>query len=500
MKRFSFKWTLCLLFLPFGTVYAQNIQEKANDFFKELYNSKQFNGNVLIAQQGQIVYTKNWGFAELDKKVPLTDDSKFPIASVSKPFTATAVLQLRQKGKLQLDDAVQKYLPDFPYQEITIRHLLSNTSGLAQYYNLFDTIMVQYPDKRISNNDIIPAFIQYKTKLSFKPGERWEYNNVNFCLAALIVERISELSFADYMQRYIFKPAHMKNTLVPKDRKILQEKQVERYSYPNLYTTLLENTRHLPESFKIEGRSNFYGNGGIVSTAEDLYKFSNALYDGTLLGQKELTDAFTPAILNNGKTVSYNLDEKEVSYGLGWEIYMDESNGKIVFHDGSITGLTSMLARNITKNQTIILLDNTGTNAVFFTSNAMIALLNQQPYVPVTQNFARQYGNLLVTKGREEADLLLSVYQKTPGKYRVTERDMIRMGYELIKNKKLQPALTVFKTATLILPNNWNAFDSYAEALLLNDNKEEAIKMYQKSIDLNPGNENGKKILSQLTK
>lgn len=500
MRKTVFTSIFCVILLCVFSFYSAQNKDLMAKFFTEMNAHQQFNGNVLIADKSKIVYKQSLGFADLTNKFPLSSDSKFPIASISKTFTSTSVLQLKQRGKLKLNDPVQKYLPDFPYPEITIKHLLSNTSGLGDYYHLFDTVMEQNPNKMITNADIIPELIQSKALLSFVPGEKWEYNNINFCIAALIVEKVSGMSYSQYLQENIFKPAGMENSIQPLDRNVLQKGEVERYSFRNLYTTKLENIHNVPENIKISEHSNFYGNGGIISTTEDLYHFDQALYNGVLLGQEELNEAFTPVKLNDGKTAVYKLDEKEVTYGLGWEMYLDESNGKIVFHDGSITGLTSILVRNITKKQTVILLENNGSNAVFSSSNAMIAILNQKQYEPVRKNFSRLYGSTLVDKGVKAADILVREYKKNPQKYNVTERELIRMGYELSRQKKLASALHVFKTASQVFPKSWNAYDSYGEALLLNNEKEEAIKMYKKSIELNPDNENGKKVLKDLEK
>ena len=478
---------------------AQTTSKEIINYFENLNSLNQFNGNYLVATNKKVFCNKSAGFRDLDKKIALDKNAQFPIASISKTFTATAILQLKQKSKLKLDDAVQKYLPTFPYSDITIKHLLSNTSGLLDYYNLFDSIMIQFPDKLITNSDIIPAFNQYKSPLSFIPGERFQYNNVNFCIAALIVEKVSGLSYGEYLKQYIFHPAKMKNSIVPDNKNIMQTKQVECYSFPNLHSISLQNVKTISKNFKIEEKNNFYGNGGIVSTATDLYKFDQALYNGTLIGKQELEEAFTPMKLNNGKTATYQLDEKQVTYGLGWEIYTDEKNGKVVFHDGSLTGLTSILVRNISKQQTIILLENTGSNAVFSTSNAIFNILNQQPYKPVTQNFTRLYGSTLVNNGVSEANALLTKFLNNPEKYNVTEREINRLGYELLRQNKKTEAVETFSTTTKIFPNSWNAFDSYGEALLLNNQKEEAIKMYQKSLELNPDNVNGKKVLQKIS-
>lgn len=476
------------------TISAQEL----NTFFSTLSKNNMFNGSVVVSQPGEKIFSNNYGFSNMEKKEKLNDQSQFPIASVTKTFTATAILQLKQKGKLTIDDPVQKYLPDFPYSNISVKQLLNNTSGLAQYYNLFDSVIKEQPEKIISNQDIIPTFIRFKTPLAFTPGSKWEYNNVNFCIAAMIIEKISGMSYANYLEKNIFSPAKMNSSLVPVDRKIKQTNQVELYTYPNLYSTDLANINTLKEPFLIFAKSNFYGNGGLVSTASDLQKYQNALFTYQILGKKELEEALTATTLSDGKKVSYNIDGKEMSYGLGWAMYSDESNGKIVFHDGSITGLTSILMHNVTKNQTVILLSNTGNSPVFSTSNAVFQLLDHKAYTMPVQSLSRIYGSLIENGNQEKANQLIQEYLKNTAGYEATEGDFNRLGYQFLRLQKCENSVQTFNTASLIFPNSWNVFDSYGEALLQCGKKEEAMKMYRKSLELNPENKNGQEMITKM--
>lgn len=473
--------------------------QKINDLFSTLYKNNTFNGSVLISKSGETIFSNLYGFSNIEKKEKLTNRSQFPIASITKTFTSTAILQLQQKGKLNINEPVQKYLPDFPYPNISIKQLLNNTSGLAQEYTLFDTIIKEQPEKIISNQDIIPTFIRFKTPLSFSPGSKWEYNNVNFCLAALIIEKVSGVGYSDYIEKNIFRPAKMKDSFVPINRKVKASNQVELYTYPNFYSTNLVNTNTLKETFLIVEKSNFYGNGGIVSTALDLQKYQKALFSYQILGQKELEEALTPTKLNDGKVVSYTIDGKDISYGLGWGMYTDESEGKIVFHDGFITGLTSILLHNITKNQSVILLSNSASS-IFPISNAVLSLINNKPYTIPVQNLSRIYGSLIESGKKEKANELIQKYLKNTTTYEVNERDFNRLGYQFLRLQKCDHALQIFNSATLIFPESWNVFDSYGEALLQCGKKEEAIKMYQKSVELNPNNENGKQMILKIGK
>lgn len=488
------------IFLILLTAFLTNtiIAQEFNNFFSTLSKNNLFNGSVVISKSGKKVFSNFYGFSNFDKKEKISDKSQFPIASITKTFTATAILQLKQKGKLKIDDSVQKYLQDFPYPNISIKQLLNNTSGLAQEYNLFDSIIKEQPEKIISNQDIIPTFIRFKTPLSFLPGSKWEYNNVNFCIAALIIEKISGITYASYLERNIFKPSKMKNSFVPLNRKIKTTNQVELYTYPNLYSINFVNTNTLKDNFQINAKSNFYGNGGIVSTAIDLQKYQNALFTYQILGKNELEEALTATILNDGKMVINNLEGKDTSYGLGWFIYTDETKGKVVFHDGFINGLTSILAYNITKNHTVILLSNTGSSVVFGASNELLQLIDNKPYKIPVQNLSRIYGSLLENGNKEKASQLIEDYIKTPINYTATERDFNRLGYQFLRLEKNDNSLRTFSSGALIFPKSWNIYDSYGEALLQCGKKEDAIKMYQKSVELNTENENGKKVLNNL--
>jgi tetratricopeptide (TPR) repeat protein len=257
------------------------------------------------------------------------------------------------------------------------------------------------------------------------------------------------------------------------------------------------NVQTLKEPFLISEKSNFYGNGGIVSTPLDLQKYQKALFSYKLLDKKELDEALRPSKLKDGKIASYRFEDKEISYGLGWEMYSDESNGKIVFHDGSITGLTSILMHNIDKNQTVILLSNSAS-PMFTLSNAISQLINNKPYVIPVQNLSRVYGSLLEAGNKEKANQLIEEYLKNPSGYNATERDFNRLGYQFLRLQKNDNSLQTFASAVLIFPKSSNIYDSYGETLLQCGKKEDAIKMYQKSVELNPDNENGKKVLKEL--
>ncbi len=189
--------------------FGQNSSQKLDNYFSTTLNP--INGNILVAENGKSIYKKSFGFADFENKIPNSETSRFNIASVSKTFTAVSILQLKEKGKVDIDKPVKKYLPEFPYDDITIRHLLSHTSGLPDYY-FYDKTYEKEPLRIYTNKDILDDLNKFKFPLSFKPGEKWDYANINYCLLAEVVEKVSGQNFQDYLQKNIFSKAKMLDT------------------------------------------------------------------------------------------------------------------------------------------------------------------------------------------------------------------------------------------------------------------------------------------------
>lgn len=482
---------LTLLFIAATPVFSQNKQKELNEYFSALAHNQQFNGNVLIAERGKIVYEKSFGYADYSDKRINTTQTSFPIASITKTFTSTAILQLKEQNKLQLNDPVSKFLPDFPYSSVTIKQLLSHTAGLPIYDTLFFAMIAKHPDTVFSNKDLIPAFRSEKAPLIFTPGEDFSYNNVNYNVLALIIEKISGMSFESYLKAHILIPAGMKNTSLSLFFNREDKNLSKRYNLKYPYSDKVQRADTLSE-FKVIYRFNFQGHGDIISTTNDLLKYDEALYNGSLLNTATLREAFTPVKLSNGKD---NIQR----YGLGWITKADTSMGEIVKHDGGLPGGRSMLLRNITKHQTIILFDNTANNVIPIADNAL-SILNGKIVEKPKQSGARIYGVALAYNGLKNANNTLEKIKKDTLKYYLSEDEINSLGYAFMFNNRNFEAETTFKQNTLLFPLSWNTYDSYAEILLKYGKKQDAIKMYQKSVELNPNNENGKNILKDLLK
>ncbi len=492
------KWTTAILLFVLTTLnplIAQKSVSTLDGYFTKLFENGQLNGNVLVADNGRIIYEKSFGYADFATKKLNSSKSSFPIASITKTFTATAILQLTEKGKLQIDDAVVKYLPIFPYPSITIKHLLSHTSGLPSYDALFDSLRSTNPDTVFTNSDILPRYAAEKKRLLYQPGDSGNYDNINFIFLALVVEKVSGEAFNNYLRKHILVPAGMKNTILPgfafyhytqKEKRNLSNT----FRYPYYYSVTPERTDTISFVSKYWHNYNFKGFGEIVTTVRDLLKYDQALYNGTLLRDETMREAFTSVKLNNGKI-------NHVGNGLGWQIAVDTSFGKRVSHTGGIIGLSSVLLKNVSKHQTVIIIDNV-QNGVYDIANDALKILNGKHVSLPKQSVAKLYGRTLMTRGIPEARKLLQTVKKDTVNYLLTEFGMNLLGYQLMQANMDDKALEVFKTDLELFPLSWNVYDSYGEMLLKFGQKEEAIKMYRRSLDLNPANENGMKMLKQI--
>ena len=496
LKLFAF-----IIFIGFNC-FAQTNKIGLDNFFSTLSQNQQFNGNVLIAENGKIVYEKSFGYADFSSKKLNTKQTTFPIASITKTFTATAILQLFEKGKLNVNDPVSKYLIDFPYPSITIRHLLSHTSGLQPYDNFFDSLRLLRPDTVFTNRDIVKRYATLKLPLFYQPGEACNYDNVNYIFLALIVGMASGTSYQNYVRENIIKSAGMNKTFFPKIifYHYTPKEKIDlsnTYWYPHLYSSSLEKTDTIQFVSKYWNAYNFQGFGEIVSTAEDLLKYDQAFYKGKLLKLSTLEQVYTPVQLNNREPNKGNNNGN--SFGLGWIIEADSSFGKIVRGSGAAIGLRASLLRNITKHQTIILFDNT-QNETDDIARDVLKIINGKTVKPYGKSAAKLFGKVLITKGMREAIKSINNMKKDTINYYISENEFNTLGYDFMNGGMQNETLETFKLNTALFPNSWNVYDSYGEALLKYGQKEEAIKMYKKSVELNPDNQNGKKVLEEISK
>lgn len=306
-----------------------------------------FSGVVLAADDGTIVYHQARGFRDYRKQVPLDTIDIFELASVSKQFTAMTIMMLKEEGKLSYDDSLGKYVPGLPYSGITIRHLLTHTSGLPDYQVVMDA---HWDKSKVAGNpDIIEYLIQYQPPMLFTPGSEYQYSNTGYVLLGSIAEAASGQDFADFCRERIFTPLSMSSTDI---RTNDEKKLLPNLALGHMFVEEEERFVHA-DSFPSSNYTIWLGGrkgpGRVSATAIDLLKWDQALANHTLVSATSLEEAFTPATLNDGT---------KSNYGFGWMIRSDSTVGKVVLHTGDNPGYRTIILRYLDQNKTLIVLNN----------------------------------------------------------------------------------------------------------------------------------------------
>lgn len=506
MRRIFF---LSVIMLSGIFLTAQNRLGKLNTYFNNIWQTENMNGNILLAENGRTVYQRSFGYSDFPSARENDINIHYNLASISKIFTSTAILQLKEKGKLRLEDTFQHYFPQFPYPDITIRHLLTHTSGLPDL-ELYEPLVTRFPDTIIANDIIIPTLIKENKPLYFHPGDKYNYCNMNYCLLAMLVEKLSGLSFSDYLRKYIFQPARMLLTYCVKtsyqqSQQGIATPHVMAAYYDTVYSPVFQVKRYRYTSYNNSAPT---GASNIITNTSDLQRFDRAFFDGKLLSRASIEEALTPVRLNNGETYWEHMDtmlgEGKGSYGLGWEIFEQPGFGRSVGHGGFIFGLATFYFRNIDRKQTIIGFDNVAGPSFGNIVTSAFYIMNGQPPMSlnIRTSLVRLFAHTMVQHGVDNAISCLMALKSDTSKYYFSEHEMNQLGYEFLYFSSfpdhLQFAIETFKINMLLFPDSYNTYDSYAEALSKAGKKQEAILMYQKSIALNPDNQGGIKALKQL--
>lgn len=332
-----------------GIAFPQNEKiQRLDSLYSAFYKENKFHGNVLVAENGEVIYQKSLGYAKISDKTPLNLETKFELASVSKQFTAAAIYLLHKEGKINLDDAISKYIPEWGfYPEIEVQHLVYHSSGLPDYMELMETHWNK--ENFATNQDIINLFTEKQPKLEFSPNSQFSYSNTGYAVLAYIVEKASEQSFSNYLNKTIFQPLGMKNTFVYRSK--YENRTIENYAIG--YT---EGFAGMTVDAKSQGKDHYFtyldgivGDGMVNSTLGDLLIWDQALYGNDFLSEKDKNILFKGTSLANAEVTDY---------GFGWAVAEHPKYGKIVNHSGSWAGYLSFIERHIENQKTIIILQN----------------------------------------------------------------------------------------------------------------------------------------------
>lgn len=310
---------LILLLFTFNTTAAQTYQKKIDSLILTGFGNKNEPGGAfLVSKKGKILYRKAFGKANLELDVNMTPDHTFQIGSMTKQFTAAAVLMLEQQGKLQMGDPISKYIKNYPSgDKITIHHLLTHTSGIRDFTKM--KTLSAIAQKEMKPEMMVDFF--KNEPVDFAPGEKFEYNNSGYVVLGYIIEIISGQTYEDFIKKNIFEKVGMTSSYYATDRQIIPKRA---YGYHQKEHGFVNKT---VISFSVP-----FSSGSLMSTVDDMLKWQQALNHNTLLNPTETKKAFQKYKLNNGE---------EFAYGYGWHL-KDINGTPDREHGGSIFGFKSM--------------------------------------------------------------------------------------------------------------------------------------------------------------
>ena len=472
---------LALLCLVAGQALAQAQGDKAakiDELMRTYAGYRQFNGAVLVADGGRVVFKKGYGLANMEWNIPVETDTKFRLGSITKQFTAMLVLQLVQEGKVKLDGRVTDYLPDYRKDtgsRVTVHQLLNHTSGIPSYTGLPNFF------KDVSRTPYsVPDFVKTYASgdLEFEPGSKFAYNNSGYFLLGAIVERVTGKPYEQVLRERILDPVGMKNTGYDHFDTILPKRAAGYERTPGGYV----NAPYLDMSLP-------YAAGSLYSTVEDLYLWDQALYNDRLLSPQLREVMFKPG-LNN--------------YAYGWGVGKAPLGPagepvEVVQHSGGINGFNTLLVRVPSKRGLIVLLNNTGGTKLDEMARNIASILYDRPYRAPLRDVADALMATVTEKGVEAAVKQYRDLKATKSaEYDFGEPQLNMLGYQLLGMKRVADAIEIFKLNVEMYPQGFNTYDSLGEAYAVAGEKALAIQNYKKSLELNPQNANAVEMLKKL--
>ena len=482
-----------LLIIVFSSTSLSNTLEnsKSNEkktridkFIKSIMDANQVPGlAIAIVEDNKIFTAKAFGVKNLDTKEPITTKSIFHMASVSKPFSATAIMQLVEKGKMKLDDLLIKYLPYFRlddqrYKDITIKQMLMHTSGIPDVRD-YEWDKPQFDDGAAER--YVRSLVN--EKMIAGPGERWQYSNMAFDILADVIARVSGVSFENYVKENILNPLDMKESDFLRER-IKPELRTSAHVFnlqPQVSEVYPYNRRHAPSSCL---------NANVV----EMCNWALANMNAGVFNENRILDASSYKLLFEPQA---KINENR-SVGLSW--FIDQYREiKTVSHGGGDLGFRSYIIMLPEKSLAVVAASNFDVtpmnDLIFGVIDIMLGFKPQQPKIPILMTLGKTIAASGVQKAIVQYRELKSL---RPDSYNFSEAQLNILGYQLIRNERMDDAIEIFKLNVEMYPEAFNTYDSLAEAYMNSGNKELAIKNYKKSIELNPNNSNGIKMLERL--
>lgn len=318
------------IFHPLSDASIAAYHKEIEDYYDKSLLRTGFNGSILVAKNGKILFEDYHGIYDFAKKEPITEHTPFHLASISKTFTGMTALKLYEEGRLSLDDSLTKYFPQIPYHGITVEMLLNHRSGLPNYLYFMDSIWNK--KQKATNEDVLNFMIVHKPAIMATPGRSYHYCNTNFVLLALIIEQITKQPFPQYMKDSVFTPLGLMDT----------------YVFSSADTANYIPTYSVTRPFPMDHLDCTYGDKNIYSTVRDLFQWDKALYKNSFLKKSTLDLAFTP--YSNERRSMHN-------YGLAWHLFFNNGD-TIIYHNGKWHGSNTVFTRLVQDTATIIVLGN----------------------------------------------------------------------------------------------------------------------------------------------
>ena len=459
---------------PAGS-HAAKIDEVVTGF----HDAGQFNGSVLVAENGQVIYENGVGWANVEWEVLNTPDTKHRIGSVTKHFTSAIILQLVEEGEIELDAPIATYLPGYPAEQgskVTVHHLLNHTSGIPSYTGLPDFIQEQGRDP-FTPDELIE--VVWDMPLEFEPGTDWAYNNSGYFILGRIIENVTGEEYDDVLRERILELFGLDDSGYDHNSEI-QPHEASGYRHT---MTGYEHAGYLDSSLP-------YAAGMMYSTVRDLYRWDRAMADGATPFQNMETKElwYTPGLAD---------------YAYGWSV-RDEQVGddgptvRVIEHGGGINGFNTAYVRYPDQQNMIAVIDNTEGNPGAIAAQLARVLYDQPTEAPkaeISRVIAATIAEQGVAAGIAEYKRLRA---EAPDDYNFAESELNNLGYFLLRDGDVEAAIAVFSLNTEQYPEAFNTFDSLGEAYKEAGQVDLAIQNYERSLELNPGNENGRRMLEEL--
>jgi len=469
MKNITLPIIVCVIIIFIVSLLsAQEMADEIDQVLNEYVKLDLFSGTVLVAKEGKIIYAKAFGEADKDFHVKNTLETKYNIGSIGKTFTGTSIMQLTEKGKLNVMDPVIKHLPDFPHgDKILIHHLLTHTSGTHNYF-----AHPEFAQKMFRIRSVGAALpLIYDQELRFEtPGKEFSYSNSGIVILGAIIEKVTGNTYPAYLRENILNPLKMNDTGINFLEDIVENRAV---GYDKKITGKF--TRNI---FRMPPAS---ADGGIETTVLDMLKFDQALYGNSLLNEDSKKKMFSPF-----------LEE----YAYCWGI-REEHENYITEHSGGTSGVSAVFKRYTTDRYTVIVFSNYGGTATPV-ANAIEAIIFDQDYPKPKPRI----GEYIYKKiSQEGSTFFLDNYEQilNEGGYQIRSANLLnRAGYDLLFYRQIDMAITLFELNIRLFPNEANIHDSLGEGYMMKGDYEKSRKMYNKALELDPEFENAKKMLERL--